>query len=70
MSRPDRPTPHTIARTARELVGTPLRPERPGPVAAVLAGLIAEMGPMRAMDVGATEPATLDDLGEPKEPEA
>jgi len=65
MSDTQKPSPETVARAARELVGTPLDEGQTDAVAALLAGLIAEMGPMRAMDVGPSEPATLYDASEP-----
>jgi len=66
MADPHVPSPDLIARAARELVGTPLDEGRNEAVAALLAGLIAELGSMRAMDVGHCEPATLYDASEPE----
>ena len=54
----------TIARTARDLVGTPLGEHRLAAVAALLGALISEMAPMRAMEIPDVEPVTIYDARE------
>ena len=56
----------TVDRTARELVGTPLGEQELEAVAALLGALTSEMAPMRAMNVGESEPATLYEASEPE----
>jgi hypothetical protein len=65
MPTPDKPSPETLARVADELVGVPLADTRPEAVAGLLDTLIAEMAPLRAMDVGSAEPAAIYDPSEP-----
>ncbi|HUT89099.1 MAG TPA: hypothetical protein VMY37_06370 [Thermoguttaceae bacterium] len=64
---PDTPrlSSETVARAARELVGTPLGEHRLAAVAALLGALISEMAPMRAMEIAEVEPVTIYDAREP-----
>jgi len=55
----------TLARMADELLGTPLAEQELQSVAALLGALTSEMAPMRAMDVGNSEPATIDKASRP-----
>ncbi len=55
----------TVARTARELVGTPLDEHELEAVAVLLGALTAEMAPMRAMEIPDVEPVTIYDAREP-----
>ena len=65
MPSASRLTPETIARTSDQLVGTPLpKGDRAG-VAQLVGALLAEMTAMRALDVEASEPATLYQPTEP-----
>lgn len=55
----------TVARMSEELLGTPIGRQQREAVAALLGGLVSEMAPMRAMEVGDTEPATTYDASQP-----
>jgi hypothetical protein len=46
------------AEAARILAGVPVPQKDVAPTAAMVSGLLADMGPMRRMDVGENEPAT------------
>jgi len=63
---PDTPrlSSETIARAARELVGTPLDERQLEAVAGLLGALTAEMAPMRAMEIPDVEPVTIYDARE------
>lgn len=50
---------------ADELTGIPMSPEQLEAVAGLLGALMAEMTPMRAMDVAGVEPATIYEAREP-----
>jgi hypothetical protein len=65
MANAKTPSPDTIARTARELVGTFVDEQDLEAVAALLGALAVEMAPMRAMEIGGAEPATAYDASEP-----
>lgn len=58
-------SPETLVRIAAELAGTPVRDEDLPAVAALLSGLVSEMGPMRAMEMPDAEPATTYDPSPP-----
>ncbi|MHC4407226.1 MAG: hypothetical protein ACYTG0_47050 [Planctomycetota bacterium] len=59
MSKPQVLSPDTVARAADELVGMPIDADSLEAAAALLSGLILEMGPMRALDSADAEPATV-----------
>jgi hypothetical protein len=61
---PPRITPDTIARMAGEVVGTPVQEKHLLAVAGLLQSLAAEMTALRAMNVGAAEPAFVYDAAE------
>lgn len=58
-------SPDTVARMTEELLHTALDARRHEAIAALLSGLISEMTPMRAMDVGDAEPAAVYDASQP-----
>ena len=58
-------SPDTAARMGAELVGHALPEEDLRAVAALLSGLVSEMGSMRAMEIPDTEPATTYDPSQP-----
>jgi len=64
MPDPPRLSSETIARTARELVRTPVVEQDLAAVAALLGALTSEMAPMRAMEILDVEPATIYDARE------
>jgi len=57
-------TPETVARMVTELVGTPVAESDRRAVADMLQSLAADMAGLRALDVGAAEPAFLYDAAE------
>ena len=61
MLNAEKPSPETLARVADELVGVPLAEQRFEAIAGLLSAILAEMAPMRAIDVGNAEPATIYD---------
>ncbi len=59
MPDPKKLSPETLARIADELVRTPVAEQELEAVAALLGALASEMAPMRAMEVGNAELATI-----------
>jgi hypothetical protein len=66
MSDMQKPSSETLARAARELVGTRLDERELEAVAGLVGALVTEMAPMRAMETLDVEPATLYDAREPE----
>ena len=60
----ERVNPGTIFRMSTEIVGTPVNESDRQAVADVLSSLAADMGPFRALDFDAFEPATTYDSAE------
>ena len=61
---PQKLSTETIARMAGELNGTPMKDRDVQPVVDLLGSLLEEFSPMRNMDVGSSEPATVYDASE------
>ena len=58
-------SPETVVRMGAELVGHAVGDEDLRAVAALLSGLLSEMGSMRAMEIHDTEPATTYEASHP-----